>query len=177
MIAGVLAGPEELVQPVTEMLMTLGGICDPNTAFLLSRGLKTLGIRVATQNANGQKVAEFLEQHPRVQRVYYPGLESHPSHVLARDLMSGFGGVVTFLIDGGFDDTANFIDRLKIPKIAPSLGGVESLVEQVAIMSFWNLPRAKREALGIPDNLVRLAAGIEEAEDLMADLNQALRVG
>ena len=177
LIAGVLAGPEELVQPVTEMLMTLGGICDPNTAFLLSRGLKTLGVRVATQNANGQKVAEFLEQHPRVQRVYYPGLESHPSHDLAKDLMSGFGGVVTFLIDGSFDDTAKFIDNLKIPKIAPSLGGVESLVEQVAIMSFWNLPRAQREALGIPDNLVRLAAGIEEAEDLIADLDQALKVG
>ncbi len=176
LIAGVLAGSSAIVQPVTDMLMTLGGICDPNTAFLLSRGLKTLGVRVAKQNANGQAVAEFLEKHPKIQRVYYPGLESHPSHVLAKELMCGYGGVVTFLVDGSFDDTARFVDNLKIPQIAPSLGGVESLVEQVAIMSFWNLPRPEREALGIPDNLVRLAIGIEDAEDLIADLDQALKV-
>ena len=177
LIAGVLAGSDELVQPVTEMLMTLGSICDPNTAFLLGRGLKTLGVRVAKQNASGQAVAEFLEKHPRIQRVYYPGLGSHPSHNLAKNLMHGYGGVVTFLVDGSFDDTSTFVDHLKIPQIAPSLGGVDSLVEQVAIMSFWNLPKPEREALGIPDNLVRLAIGIEEAEDLIADLDQALKAG
>ena len=140
----------------------------------MGRGLKTLGVRVAKQNSSGQAVAEFLEAHPRIQRVYYPGLESHPSHDLAKKLVHGYGGVVTFLIDGSFDETAKFVDNLEIPQIAPSLGGVDSLVEQVAIMSFWNLPKQEREALGIPDNLVRLAIGIEEAEDLIADLDQAL---
>lgn len=174
LIAGVLAGSRELVQPVAEMLMTLGGICDPNTAFLLGRGLKTLELRVRRQNENGMAVARFLEAHPRIQRVYYPGLESHPSHSVASELMDGFGGVVTFLVDGGFDETARFIDRLQIPHIAPSLGGVESLVEQVAVMSFWNLPKEQREQLGIPDNLVRLALGIEDPRSLVADLDHAL---
>jgi cystathionine gamma-synthase len=173
-IAGVLAGRSELVQPVSEMLMTLGGICDPNTAFLLGRGLKTLELRVRRQNENGMAVARFLESHPRVRKVFYPGLESHPSHAVASRMMQGYGGVVTFQIDGGFDETAAFIDRLQIPHVAPSLGGVETLVEQVAVMSFWNLPRERREELGIPDNLVRLALGIEDSADLVADLAQAL---
>ncbi|UCF38810.1 MAG: aminotransferase class I/II-fold pyridoxal phosphate-dependent enzyme [Acidobacteriota bacterium] len=174
LIAGVMAGPERLIQPISELLMTLGGICDPNTAFLLGRGLKTLSLRVARQNDSGQRVAEFLEGHPRIEKVFYPGLPSHPDHGTAERLMKGFGGVVTFLVDGDFDATARFIDRLEIPRIAPSLGGVESLIEQVAIMGFWNLPREERESLGIPDNLVRIALGIEEPEDLIADLTQAL---
>jgi cystathionine gamma-synthase len=174
LIAGVVAGQSDLMKPITEMLMTLGGICDPNTAFMLSRGLKTLGIRVAKHNANGQAVAEFLSQHPKVGSVYYPGLRSHPDHVLAGSLMSGFGGVVTFLIKGGFDQTARFVDALEIPRLGPSLGGVESLVDHVAPMSFWNLSRKEREKVGITDNLVRLALGIEEPEDLIADLEKAL---
>lgn len=175
LIAGVLAGRADVVQPVTDLLMTLGGICDPNTAFLLDRGLKTLAVRIAQQNENGQAVANFLEAHPKITKVFYPGLESHPHHALAKTLMSGFGGVVTFLVDGGFEDTARFIDQLKIPCLAPSLGGVESLVEQVAVMSYWDMSPEQRRELEIPDNLVRLAVGIERIEDLIADLKQALR--
>ncbi len=174
LIAGVVAGRAELVDPVSEFLMTLGGICDPNTAFLLERGLKTLELRVERHNGNGQKVAEFLESRPEIERVFYPGLASHPDYTVARDLMSGFGGVVTFLVKGGFERTAAFVDRLKIPRLAPSLGGVESLVDHVALMSFWELPAEQRQAFGIHDNLVRLAVGIENPEDLIADLDQAL---
>jgi len=174
LIAGVLAGGEDLVQPVSDLLMTLGGICDPNTAFLLERGLKTLALRVSRQNANGRAVAEFLERHPGVKRVFYPGLPSHPHHEIAARLMRGFGGVVSFLLDGDFEATARFVDRLKIPLLAPSLGGVESLVEQAAIMGYWGIPRAERESLGMLDNLVRLSLGIEDAEDIIADLSQAL---
>ena len=175
LIAGVLSGSQTLVEPVTEMLMTLGGICDPNTAFLLGRGMKTLGVRVEKQNQGGQMVAEFLESHPRIQRTYYPGLESHPSHEVAKKLMDGFGGVVTFLVDGDLETTAKFINRLRIPRLAPSLGGVESLVDQVAVMSFWNLSQEEREGMGITDNLVRFALGIEDASDLIEDLDQALQ--
>lgn len=174
LIAGVVAGRAELLEPVSEFLMTLGGICDPNTAFMLERGLKTLELRVQRHNSNGRQVAEFLESRPEVERVFYPGLPSHPDFSLARDLMTGFGGVVTFRVKGGFDETAAFIDRLEIPRLAPSLGGVESLVDHVALMSFWELSREQREAYGIHDNLVRLAVGIEDPEDLIADLEQAL---
>jgi cystathionine gamma-synthase len=176
LIAGVLLGRQALVQPITDMLSTLGGICDPNTAFLLGRGMKTLGVRVAKQNEGGQAVAEFLESHPKILRAYYPGLRSHPSHETAARLMSGFGGVVTFLLDGDLGATARFIDKLQIPRLAPSLGGVESLVDNVAVMSFWNLTKPEREALGITDNLVRYSLGIEDADDLIADLEQALEV-
>jgi cystathionine gamma-synthase len=176
LIAGVLLGSEELVQPVSEMLMTLGGITDPNTAFLLGRGIKTLGIRVARQNEGGQAVAEFLENHPKIQRIFYPGLPSHPSHAVATKLMSGFGGVVTFLVEGDLEATARFINKLEIPRLAPSLGGVEALVDHVAVMSFWNLSGPERRELGITDNLVRFALGIEDVVDLIADLEQALEV-
>lgn len=174
LIAGVLAGRCELVEPIREMLHTLGGICDPNTAFMLYRGLKTLAVRVAQQNRNGQKIAEFLETQPAIERVYYPGLPSHPDHKFATKLMKGFGGVVTFLIKGDLETVSRFIDRLKIPLIAPSLGGVESLIDPPALMSFWNLPKEERERLGIPDNLIRLALGIEDTNDLIDDLRQAL---
>ncbi len=174
LIAGVVAGRAELVDPVSEFLMTLGGICDPNTAFMLERGLKTLELRVERHNANGLQVAEFLEARPEVERVFYPGLPSHPDFSLARDLMTGFGGVVTFLVKGGFEKTAAFVDHLKIPRLAPSLGGVESLVDHVALMSFWEMSREQRESFGIHDNLVRLAVGIEDPQDLVADLDQAL---
>ncbi len=174
LIAGVIAGRAELIDPVREFLMTLGGICDPNTAFLLERGLKTLDLRVQRHNTNGLKVARFLESHPRILQVFYPGLPSHPDHGVASELMSGFGGVVTFLIDGDFEKTTRFVDRLRIPRLAPSLGGVETLVDHVALMSFWELEPDRREALGIRDNLIRLALGIEDPDDLIADLEQAL---
>jgi len=174
LIAGVLAGRRELVQPISDLLMTMGGICDPDTAFLLERGLKTLALRIGKQNGNGQAVAEFLQAHPRVRRVLYPGLPSHPHHALARRLLEGFGGVVTLQVDADFAGTAAFVDALEIPLLAPSLGGVESLVEQCAIMGYWDLPPEERRKWGMEDNLVRLSLGIEDAEDLIADLQQAL---
>ena len=174
LIAGVLMGSAEQVQPVWEFLMTLGGVCDPNTAFLLDRGLKTLALRVARHNSNATAVAEYLERHPKINKVYYPSLPSHPHHEIATRLMSGFGGVVSFLIDADFDGTNRFIDALRIPQIAPSLGGAEALVEQVVAIGYWCATPEEREAAGVKDNLVRLSLGLEEPEDLIADLEQAL---
>ncbi len=172
--AGVVAGSAEQVEPIAELNMTLGAVCSPNTAWLLERGLRTLALRVARQNASGQAVAEFLSEHPKVAHVSYPGLPSHPQHQLAARQMNGFGGVVTFAVDADFDGAARFVDSLQLALIAPSLGGVETLVEQVAVMGYWQMPHPEREALGMADNIVRLSLGIEEAEDLIADLKQAL---
>ncbi len=174
LIAGVLAGKEGTLAPVSELLMTLGGICAPDTAWLLDRGLKTLGLRVARQNETGQAVAEFLEAHGRVRQVFYPGLPSHTQHELAARQMPGFGGVVSFLVDADFEGTARFVDALRIPVIAPSLGGTECLVEQAVIMGYWDLSEAQRQAYGMKDNLVRLSVGVEDAEDIVRDLDQAL---
>ena len=174
LIAGVLSGSRERVEPVSEFLMTLGAICDPHTAFLLERGLKTLALRVNQHNSSALAIAEFLEAHPRIQRVFYPGLPSHPHHLIAKRLMSGFGGVVSFCIDGDFQETLRFLDRLEIPRLAPSFGGAESLVEPVAVMSYWNCSREERAQIGIPDNLVRFSVGLEETSDLLSDLERAL---
>jgi cystathionine gamma-synthase len=126
-------------------------------------------------NANGLAVARFLEDHPRVERVYYPGLESHPYHAVAARTMRGYGGLVTFLVkDADWRATADVVDAVRIPRIGPSLGGVESLIEQPLVMSYWNYSPAERAAFGIPDNMIRLACGIEDAADLVADLGQAL---
>ena len=150
----------------------LGGMGTPYDAYLLLRGLKTLDLRVRRQNENGQRVAEFLDEHPAVARVYYPGLPTHPDYEVARRQMAGFGGVVSFEIDGDMDKTGRFIDLLRLPYIGPTLGGVESIVEQPAAL-FSLKPEERREA-GIGDNLVRYALGIEDAGDLIADLGQAL---
>jgi cystathionine gamma-synthase len=174
LIAGVVAGRREMVQPLMDTRSNLGGICDPNTAFLLERGMKTLALRMARHNASGQALAEFLEGQPKVRRVFYPGLASHPHHTIAKAQMAGFGGVVSFEIDGELDRTAAFIDRLQLPHLTPSLGGVESLVEQVVVMSYWLVPKADREKLGLKDNLVRYSLGVEEIEDIIADVKQAL---
>ena len=174
LIAGVVAGRAELVEPIADLLATLGGICDPTTAFLLGRGVKTLALRMARHSANGQAVAEFLEAHPKVRTVFYPGLASHPHHEIARKLLAGFGGVVTFLLDADREGASRFIDRLEIPSLGPSLGGVESLVEQVILFGYLDLPSAERERLGVPDNLVRFSVGIEDTTDIIADLQQAL---
>jgi cystathionine gamma-synthase len=152
----------------------LGGVSDPQSAYLLQRGLKTLALRVERQNASAQAVAEFLERHARVERVWYPGLPSHPDHRIARRQMKGFGGVVSFEIAGDLQTTSRFIDALQLAIIAPSLGGVETLVEQPALMSYFELSSEERLALGIKDNLVRLSVGVEDAQDLIADLAQAL---
>ena len=147
---------------------------DPQNAYLLERGLKTLGLRVRQQNETALAVARYLESHPRIERVWYPGLPSHPDHEIARRQMTGFGGVISFEVRGALDDASRFIDRMEIPYIAPSLGGVDSLIEQPALMSYFEKTTEERLELGIKDNLVRFAIGIEDAADLIADLEQAL---
>jgi cystathionine gamma-synthase len=138
----------------------------------LLRGLKTLDLRVKRQNENGQRVAQFLERHPAVRRVYYPGLPSHPDYEIIQRQMSGFGGVVSFEIEAGMEKTGRFIDLLRLPYVGPTLGGVESIIEQPAVL--FSLDPSERQAAGIKDNLVRHALGIEDADDLIADLGQAL---
>ncbi|HFC10553.1 MAG TPA: aminotransferase class I/II-fold pyridoxal phosphate-dependent enzyme [Chloroflexi bacterium] len=174
LLAGVVAGASALVEQVRAALGVLGGVCAPQTAAALARGLRTLGLRMAQHNRNGQAVAEFLEGHPAVERVWYPGLSSHPDHAVARRQMRGFGGVVSFTVKGGLEETARFVDALRIPLLAASLGGVESLVTLPALASYYNLSPEERQALGIPDNLVRLSLGVEDTADLLDDLAQAL---
>lgn len=176
LLAGVVVGSADRIQLLREARGVLGGVLDSQNAYLLDRGIKTLGVRVKQQNRTAQAVAEYLEQHPAVARVWYPGLASHPDYAIASAQMEGFGGVVSFEIAGDLQTTAAFIDRLRIPYIAPSLGGVESLVEQPALMSYFEKTTEERLALGIKDNLVRLAVGIEDADDILADLEQALAV-
>lgn len=173
LLAGVVLGNHSLLSKVEEMRGMLGGLGDPHNAYLLLRGLKTLALRVRQQNANGLKVAQFLEGHPEVERVYYPGLPSHPDHEIAKRQMTGFGGVVSFDLAGDKDKTSRFVDRLRIPYIGPTLGGVEGIVQQQAL--FVSLDEGERLASGLTDNLVRYALGIEDAEDIIADLAQALR--
>jgi len=172
LLAGTVIGSSETMAHIKEARGVMGGIGNPHDAYLLLRGLKTLDVRVRRQNENGQRVAQFLEGHPAIRRVYYPGLPSHPDHDVARRQMSGFGGVVSFEIEGDMDKTGRFIDLLRLPYIGPTLGGVESIIEQPA--SLFSLDRAERQAAGITDNLVRYALGIEDADDLIADLDQAL---
>jgi cystathionine gamma-synthase len=152
----------------------IGAINDPHSAYLLLRGLKTLGLRVGRHNETAMQIAKFLDGHRRVSRVFYPGLPNHPDHSTAKQQMDGYGGVVSFELDADLKTTGAFVDALEIPYIGPSLGGVESLVIQVAQATYYELSSEERAALGISDSLVRFAVGIEDAADLIADLDQAL---
>ena len=172
LLAGAVVGSDRMVERIRATRDVLGGIGSPHDAYLLLRGLKTLDLRVHRQNESAQRVAEHLEAHPAVARVYYPGLPSHPDHAVARRQMSGFGGVVSFDIDGDLEATGRFIDRLRLPYVGPTLGGVESVVRQQAI--FASPDPAERRKLGVADNLVRYAVGIEDVKDILADLHQAL---
>ncbi len=173
-LGGVLAGSTGMVSLVRDLRSLFGATLDPHAAYLIHRGIKTLALRMEQQNATAQAMAERLEQHPRVRQVWYPGLVSHPNHDTARRLMSGFGGVVTFELDADLEGTSRFVDACRIPRIAPSLGGVESLIEQPALMSYFELSTEEREAIGIKNNLVRLAVGIEDTDELIADIVAAL---
>jgi len=173
-LAGVITGRADRIKALKDARGVFGNVLDPQAAFLLERGIKTLGVRVAQQNRSAQRVAEYLERHPKIERVWYPGLPSHPDYHIARKQMRAFGGVVSFEVAGSLEDTSLFIDRCRIPYIAPSLGGVESLIEQPALVSFYELTTAERLQVGIKDNLVRFAIGIEDTEDILADLEQAL---
>lgn len=173
-MAGAVVGSYEMVTPLRQAQATLGCIVDPHAAYLILRGLKTLALRMERHNANGLAVARFLENHPKVRRVWYPGLESHPDHAVAKETLRGFGGVVSFEIDGDGERAHRFIDALQIPTVGPSLGGVESLISPLSLIGYADLPQEEREALGIRDELVRFCIGIEETDDLLADLAQAL---
>lgn len=174
LMAGVVIGSGYLLSGVRETRGTLGDMCDPNTAYLLLRGLKTLDLRVQRHNDTAQKLAHFLAKHPAVRQVYYPGLAGHPDHKIAKEQMAGFGGVVSFELDTDLAGASRFIDQVQIPYLGASLGGVESLIHQVAIISYYELSSQERAEIGISDSLIRLSVGIESADDLLADLAQAL---
>ena len=174
LLAGVVIGSEYMMASLRETQGMIGAVCDPNSAYLLLRGLKTLDLRVTRQNETGLKIARFLERHPAVGCVYYPGSPSHPDYAIASQQMTGFGGVISFELNADLETTGRFIDALEIPYIGPSLGGVESLVGQVALTSYYELSSEERAQIGISDTLVRLAVGIESADDLIIDLAQAL---
>ena len=175
LLAGVLCGRSDALAPVRSLRGILGSVNSAHNMYLLERGLKTFELRMQRHNENGQRIAEFLEQHPRVERVYYPGLASHPTHDIAASQMAGFGGLITFLVkDAGWKETSRIVDAAKIPRIAPSLGGVESLIEQPLVMSYYHCTPQERESFGIYDNMIRMSCGIENADDLIADLRQAL---
>lgn len=175
LLAGVVLGSREKLAEIRALRGVMGSINTPHNCYLLERGLKTFGLRMRQHNENGQRVAEYLENHPRVSRVLYPGLASHPYHDIARQTMNGFGGLVTFEIaDADWQQTSRVVDRANLARIAPSLGGVETLIEQPLVMSYWGYTPAERAAFGITDNMIRLACGIENSKDIIADLDQAL---
>lgn len=175
LLAGVLVGRTAQLEPVRKLRGILGAINSPHNIYLLLRGLKTFELRMQRHNENGLAVAEFLEAHPKVERVYYPGLPSHPYYDVARRTMRGFGGLVTFTVrDADWKQTAKVVDSVKIPRIAPSLGGVESLIEQPLVMSYFDYPPETRKQFGIYDNMIRMSCGIENTQDLIDDLKQAL---
>jgi cystathionine gamma-synthase len=175
LLAGVVIGSKGQLEPVRNLRGIMGAINGPQNVYLLLRGLKTFELRMQRHNDNGMLVAEFLANHPRVERVYYPGLPSHPYYEVARKTMRGFGGLVTFLVkDADWRATADIIDAVTIPRIAPSLGGVESLIEQPLVMSYYQCTPEERRRYGIPDNMIRMSCGIEDGADLIADLGQAL---
>lgn len=173
-LGGAIAGPAPLISLVRDLRGVLGGICDPHAAALIGRGMKTLALRVERQCATALAVAQAIEGHPHVRRVHYPGLPSHPDHAVAMAQMRCGGGVVSFTVKGGRAAASDVVDRAKLAILAPSLGGVETLIEQPAIMSFHELGDEELVAVGIEPGLIRLAVGIEETADVVADILQAL---
>jgi cystathionine beta-lyase/cystathionine gamma-synthase len=173
--AGVVSGSNAMLAPIDKARRLLGGILDPYPAYALIRGLKTLAVRVARHNATALAVAEWLERSGKVERVYYPGLASHPDHAIAKQQMKGFGGMVCVDVGGGYERAAAFFDRLKVFKRAASLGGVESLCSLPVLTSQWGHTDAELAAAGVTRGMARLSVGLEDPEDLIADLEQALR--
>lgn len=173
-LAGAILGESNVVGKVRDYQKASGGIIDPHCCYLLLRGLKTFALRVAHQNRSGQFIAERLEKHPKIKRVYYPGLPSHRHHEIAKAQMTGFGGVVSMKLDTDMAGVGRFLDSLQICRIAPSLGGVETLITHPASVSYYNVRREERIELGITDDLVRLALGIEDPQDILDDIEQAL---
>ena len=174
-LAGAVLGRTDLIDTIRNLHKSMGGLIDPHCCYLLLRGLKTFPLRVKQQNESALKIARFLENHPRIKRVYYPFLESHPHYKTAKKQMAGGGGVVTFEIKGNINTAKRFLDALKLCYIGPSLGGVETLITHPALVTYYDYTRKERYKLGITDTLFRLAVGIEDVEDLIRDLDRALR--
>jgi len=173
-VGGAVIGRADLIEKIKHKLDHLGGSMDPHQAFLLYRGMKTLALRVRHQNESALRIAQFLENHPAVARVNYPGLESHPRHQRARELFDGFSGMLSLEPVGGVAAADKFMQRLTIPIVAPSLGGVETLVTRPSITSHAGMSREDRERLGISEGLVRVSVGIEATDELIEDFDQAL---
>ena len=171
-LAGAVLGRTELVERVRNLHKSMGGLIDPHCCYMLLRGLKTFPLRVSKQNEIALQVAKYLEGHPRVARVYYPFLKSHPHYKVAKEQMTGGGGVVTFEIKGTLKSAKRFLDALELCYIGPSLGGVETLITHPALVSYYDYSRKDRYKLGITDTLFRLAVGIEDVEDIIADLER-----
>ena len=171
----IMTDNESIYNKLFTLQNSIGPCASPFDSWLVLRGIKTLGVRMQRHAENAQQVAEFLENHPRVQKVVYPGLNSHPQHALAKTQMSGFGGMITFFIDGDIEAARTVLERVKLFALAESLGGVESLIEHPAIMTHASVPKEVRESIGLYDNLIRLSVGIEDAEDLIDDLRGALQ--
>ncbi len=175
MIGGVaVCGDDALAERLYYLQNSIGAVAGPFDSFLALRGVKTLDVRMERHCRSAMEVAAWLERHDRIERVIYPGLPTHPQHELAKAQMSGFGGIVTFFIDGSLEDARKFLERCEVFALAESLGGVESLVEHPAIMTHASVPAERRKELGISDQLIRLSVGIEDVADLLADLEQAL---
>ncbi|HEX6161704.1 MAG TPA: PLP-dependent transferase, partial [Thermoanaerobaculia bacterium] len=171
---GVIAGSAKLVGAVRDRAKVWGPALDPHAVWLLERGIKTLAVRMERHNRNGMAVAQWAETHPGIARVHYPGLASHPDHAVARRVLDGFGGMLGLEIAGGGDAAARFVRAVKLAKLAPSLGGVETLMSEPRYTSHAGMSRERREANGIRDGFVRVSLGIEDADDIIADIEQAL---
>lgn len=173
-LGGTITGAASVISLVRDLRGVLGGVCDPHAAALIGRGLKTLALRIERQNTTALAVARALEEHPETLRVHYPGLASHPDHAVAAAQMRGFGGVVSFTMRGGRAAASRAVDRFRLATLAPSLGGVETLVEQPAVMSYYGLGDEELTVMGIEPGLIRLAVGIEETADVVADALRAV---
>jgi len=173
-VAGAVIGRAPLIEKVTHKLNHLGGVLDPHACFLLHRGMKTLAVRVRYQNQSAMEIARFLEKSPKVCRVNYPGLESNADHRRARELLDGFGGMLSFELEGGVAAADRFIDQVTLPISAPSLGGVESLITRPATTSHSGMTPEERVRAGIAEGLIRLSVGLETTEDLIEDFTRAL---
>jgi cystathionine beta-lyase/cystathionine gamma-synthase len=174
LIAGIVAGRQDLIDQIHETRTTLGGSMDPHAAWLLLRGIKTLAVRVQRQNENALKIAQFLAQHPKVRRVFYPFLEGNPQRALAMEQMSGGGGVLSFEVDGTGDDARRLAEALRLFTLAASLGGVDSLVTIPVLTSHAMISAEERRKMGVTEQMIRLSVGIESADDLIADVDRGL---
>jgi len=174
-VAGAVIGRSDLIEEITHKLNHLGGCLDPHACFLLHRGLKTLAVRVKYQNESTLKIAQFLERHPAIEKINYPGLGSHPRNQRARHLFDGFSGVLSFELKGGVEMAKLFIQNITLPVLAPSLGGVETLITRPATTSHSGMSPEDRQTLGISESLIRVSVGIEATEDIMEDFERALK--